>query len=52
MEIITSSIKPESWEANGGTGVIRYFSIGHALVVRATADAQGGVAGLIGQLRN
>ena len=53
MEIITSSIKPESWEENGGTtGVIRYFSIGHALVIRNTADVHGNLGGLIGQLRN
>jgi len=52
MEIITSSIKPESWEDNGGKGVIRYFQMGHALVIRATADVHGGVGGLVGQLRN
>lgn len=52
MEIITSSIKPESWEENGGTtGVIRYFSIGHALVIRNTADVHNDLGGLIGQLR-
>lgn len=52
MEIITSSIKPESWEENGGTtGVIRYFSLGHALVIRNTADVHNDLGGLIGQLR-
>jgi len=51
IEIIESSIKPESWETNGGTGVIRYFSIGHGLVIRATADVHGNLGGVLGQLR-
>jgi len=52
MEIITSTIKPESWEANGGKGVIRYFQLGHGLVIRATADVHGDLGDLVGQLRN
>lgn len=52
MEIITTSIKPESWEENGGTGVIRYFQLGHALVIRATADTHGDLGAVIRQLRN
>ncbi|MCE9603574.1 MAG: hypothetical protein K8U03_01585 [Planctomycetia bacterium] len=51
MDIITSNIKPESWDINGGTAVIRYFAVGDALVIRATADTHGGVGDLIGQLR-
>ena len=51
MEIITSSIKPESWEDNGGKGVIRYFQLGHGMVIRATADVHGDLGNLVGQLR-
>lgn len=51
MEIITSTIKPESWEENGGKGVIRYFQLGHGMVIRATADVHGELGDLVGQLR-
>ncbi len=51
MDVITGSIQPESWEDYGGTGVIRYFALGHALVITATSDVHNGVGDLIEQLR-
>lgn len=51
MDVITGSIQPESWEDHGGTGVIRYFALGHALVITATSDVHNGVGDLIEQLR-
>lgn len=51
MDVITGSIQPESWEDHGGTGVIRYFALGHALVITATSDVHNGVGNLIEQLR-
>lgn len=51
MDVITGSIEPESWEDHGGTGVIRYFALGHALVITATSDVHNGVGDLIEQLR-
>lgn len=51
MDVITRSIQPESWEDAGGKGVIRYWAIGHALVITATSDVHNGVGDLIGQLR-
>lgn len=52
MDIITSTIKPDSWEEVGGKGVIRYFQLGHGMVIRATADVHGDLGNLVGQLRN
>jgi len=51
MDVITSHIQPESWEDAGGRGVIRYWTLGHALVIRATSDVHDGTADLIEQLR-
>lgn len=51
MDVITGSIQPESWEDYGGTGVIRYFALGHALVITATSDVHNNVGDLIEQLR-
>lgn len=51
IDLITGVISPESWEQNGGTGVIRYWALGHALVIRATAEEHDQVGDLAGQLR-
>ncbi|MBA4017657.1 MAG: hypothetical protein C0483_10835 [Pirellula sp.] len=51
MDVITGSIQPESWEDFGGKGVIRYFALGHALVITATSDVHNNVGDLIEQLR-
>ncbi|MBL9080191.1 MAG: hypothetical protein JNK76_00200 [Planctomycetales bacterium] len=51
MDVITRSIQPETWEEAGGKGVIRYWAVGHALVITATSDVHNGVGDLIGQLR-
>lgn len=51
MDVITSSIQPESWEDIGGKGVIRYWTLGHALVITATSDVHNGIGDLVGQLR-
>lgn len=51
IDLITGAIRPESWEDRGGQGVVRYWSIGHALVIRNTADIQEKIGGTVGQLR-
>ena len=51
IDLITSTIAPDTWDINGGLGTIRYFSLGHLLVVRQTAEAHGQLADTIGQLR-
>ncbi|MGC3965896.1 MAG: hypothetical protein QM775_00545 [Pirellulales bacterium] len=51
MDVISRSIQPESWEDAGGRGVIRYWALGHALVITGTSDVHNGVGDLIEQLR-
>lgn len=49
MQLITSSVRPESWEDNGGTGGIRWY---HGLLVIRTNDAaHREVRGLLQSLR-
>jgi hypothetical protein len=52
MDVITSTIQPESWEEVGGKGVIRYWTLGSALIIRNTSDVHGAVGDVIRQLRN
>ena len=51
IDLITAVIAPESWAPTGGTGVIRYWALGHALVVRTRAEEHDAVGDLAGQLR-
>jgi hypothetical protein len=51
IELITGAVRPESWEDRGGDGVIRYWSLGHALIIRNTADIQEKIGGNVGMLR-
>ena len=51
IDLITSTIAPDTWDTNGGLGTIRFFSLGHLLVVRQTAEVHGQLADTIGPLR-
>lgn len=51
IEIITTTVRPDTWEDNGGQGVIRYWSLGSALIIYNTADVHERVGGFAGQLR-
>lgn len=51
IEIITGAIRPETWDVNGGLGTIRYWSLGHALIITNSADVHERVGGLGGALR-
>jgi len=51
IEIITTTVRPETWEDYGGQGVIRYWSLGSALIIYNTADVHERVGGFAGQLR-
>jgi hypothetical protein len=51
IEVIETTIAPESWDTNGGPGAIRYYAAVHALVVRATAETHGELSGLVDGLR-
>jgi hypothetical protein len=51
IEIITTTVRPETWQDNGGQGVIKYWSLGSALIIYNTADVHERVGGFAGRLR-
>lgn len=50
VELIQNVIAPSTWDVNGGSGSIRYWRPGHALVVRQTEQVHEDVDGLLRQL--
>jgi len=51
IDLIQATVRPETWDVNGGRGSIVYFANGHALVVLASGDVHDELGGLIRQLR-
>ena len=51
IRLITSSVRPESWQAMGGEGTTDYFPLTMTLVVNQTPDVQDQVSGLLDALR-
>src|SRR5207302_5735986 len=51
INLIKSTISPDSWKDVGGEGTINYYPIGLALVVNQTQDIQEQVADLLAALR-
>lgn len=51
IDLITETINPSHWSANGGPGSIVVFRPCLALVVRATGEVHGRVGDVIGALR-
>jgi hypothetical protein len=51
VELIESTIFPMKWDTNGGQGTIRYWPMGHALVVRQTGDVHEDLGRLLEDLR-
>jgi hypothetical protein len=51
IDLIQSVISPNSWQVNGGEGVIRYWSLGHGLVIRNTHTEHDKVGDVLQQLR-
>jgi len=51
--LITSSVEPESWKANGqgGQGTIEYFPIGMTFVITQQSDIQEQINDLLNRLR-
>ena len=50
VELIETTIAPDTWDVNGGPGSIYYWRNQHALVIRATAEVHGVVGDLMDQL--
>jgi len=51
IDLIQATVRPETWDVNGGRGSIVYFATGHGLVVLAPEDVHEDLGGLIRQLR-
>jgi type II secretory pathway component GspD/PulD (secretin) len=51
IKMITSTIKPETWDDMGGPGHIEYYPLGMALVISQTPDIQEQVSELLAALR-
>ena len=51
IDLIQATVRPETWDVNGGRGSIVYFANGHGLVVLAPEDVHDDLGRLIRQLR-
>ncbi len=51
IKLITSMVRPYSWDGHGGAGKLEFFDIGSALVVNQTADVISEVQDLLEALR-
>ncbi len=51
IDLIQSTIQPDSWNVNGGPGALYYFRPVHALVVRATSEVHEQLRGLMNGMR-
>lgn len=52
ISLIEATIAPDTWEANGGLGVIQYWQPGYALVVRNSQAVHEELGGLLRELRS
>jgi hypothetical protein len=50
VELIQTTIAPDTWDVNGGLGSIYYWRNQHALVIRATDDVHGFIGELMEQM--
>ncbi|MBS0209476.1 MAG: hypothetical protein JSS27_11005 [Planctomycetes bacterium] len=50
-DLIEETIQPASWDVQGGSGVIRFWAPGSALVVRQTGEVHGDVGQLLPRMR-
>ncbi len=51
IKLLTSMVRPYTWEAHGGSGKVEFFDIGSALVVNQTADVIQEIQDLLEALR-
>lgn len=51
IDLIQGVVRPDTWDANGGQGVIKYWSLGHGLVIYNTGDVHERIGGSMGFLR-
>lgn len=51
IDLIQKTIRPQSWDVNGGPGSIYYWYPGRALVIRQTDEVHQEIGGLLDQLQ-
>ncbi len=51
VEVIQTTIHPDSWERNGGNGTIQYWRQGSRLIIRQTDENHEEIQNLLNQLR-
>lgn len=51
IQLIQTTIEPDSWAVNGGPGTINYFSPLQVLVIRQTGEVHHQIGGVLGALR-
>ncbi len=51
IELLQDTIAPDSWDVRGGQGVVRYWSMSHALVVRQSSNVHESLERLLDDLR-
>jgi len=51
VDLIQKTIAPNSWDVNGGPGVIYYWHPGRALVISQTNDVHDLIGGVLGQMQ-
>lgn len=52
INLIVTTIAPDSWKQNGGKGSISFYARNPALIIRQTGEVHGETAGLLRALRN
>ncbi|MEX0718462.1 MAG: hypothetical protein WD066_17850 [Planctomycetaceae bacterium] len=51
IDLIETTVAPDTWAVNGGQGTISYWRPGMALVIRQTGEVHHQIGGTLGQLR-
>lgn len=51
IDLVRTTIAPNTWDVNGGKGTIYYFRPSQALVIRQTSEVHRQIGGALGQLR-
>ena len=51
MDLITSTIAPQTWDCRGGSGTMNYYPLAQALVINQPPDVQEQIADLLAALR-
>ncbi|NQT39345.1 MAG: hypothetical protein HQ581_17745, partial [Planctomycetes bacterium] len=50
VDLIQTTVAPDSWEENGGPGSIRFFRTNYSVIIRQTAENHEEIADVLRQL--